>query len=272
MIKLSKCILTHSLIFAASAAPLSAEVNIFGDTDNDTGLAGYLYDLKFDNENEPSKLVDSKGKFDAKKFYKLFEDLIKKEFDDKTMAEYKIADECCYFRYLSVKLTQAKLAPTAFGSSYIDPTGIVIIYEGIIEEAPQKEFRFAGTFDDAMVIFVNDKVVFYSAYQDFNRYEPDEESNQRKDGSPRGLAYGDYITLNKDDTVKIVLAEVPGGSIGGTLQVQLKSFRYDLNSFKDPILHPFSTIAIKRDEEKELKSSGYQYEYNRMPEFVFKKD
>ena len=228
-----------SIIAALTLLGSANEQTAFGDQSFETGFSGFLYDLKQDMEGETTE-VGEPGGSSFNKFYDAFEDLIRKKFSDKELGKYRIADETNSLKYFAVPSLQADQAPTEFGSSYIDPKQIIMVYKGTVESAPAQELRFGGVFDDAMCVLVNGKVVFYiSRHEDQLRYKPKTPSRQRKKEGVNYVGYGDYIRLKKGDEVTLVAAEIPGGQIGGHLLVQLKNYQYDLNSYKDPIVHPF---------------------------------
>gem|GEM_PF-4962381 len=214
------------------------ETNYFGYRQN-TGLIGYLYDLKPDDfEESEGPLNRARMKVSVNAFYEEFEPLMRKKLRESDFNKYVKAEESAYLKFLNVPIIDAKDAPKEFGSSYIFPEQIVMIYEGEIEKAPKEKFRFAGTFDDLLCVFVNNKLVFYVSYQeDKLRYKPDEISNQREQAGRQGIrhtAYGEYIKLKKGDEIKICIAEIPGGLITGRLQVQMSNVEYEENKFEDP--------------------------------------
>jgi len=154
--------------------PLLAEKTAFGSLEYNTGFTGNLYNLKADQNGDKTDVNSNSS------FYEAFGDLIRKKFSDKALAKFQIADEANDLRYLNVNSMKASEAPTEFGSSYIDPQQIIIVYKGTLESAPVKPIRFAGVFDDAMCVLVNGKVVFYvSRHEDELRHKPKEESNRR---------------------------------------------------------------------------------------------
>lgn len=262
----------HLLFFFFLQALLCwSEQDFFGNTKDATGLYGYLYDLKNDPELNPTSVTQN-GNVNTQEYYDKLESLLRKGLREKDLEKYRIADEVCNFEYMAIRNAKADVAPAAFGSAYIDPKGILIVYQGIVKKAPSKEFRFAGYFDDAVSVIVNGKVVFYSAWQDANRLKPEEESNGRKEGNPTSDAYGEYIRLKKGDDVKIAFAEVPGGHILGALKVQMKRFDYAENGKEDPILHPFVARKVDDDLIQEIKQSRVNLELRDIPEFIFEAD
>ena len=242
-----------------------AENDYFGADKEATGLLGFLYDLKNDSEDNPSEALG--GRSDTRKYYKELERLLENGLKDEDLNQYKIADTSCNFEYMAVSKSPADLAPAAFGSPSIEPKGILIVYSGVIEEAPEEEFRFAGHFDDALMVLVNGEVVFYNAFQDFNKYKPVQASSS----GVLGDAFGKFITLKKGDKVKVAFAEIPGGSIRGALKVELKKFNYKENRHGAPVIHPFVAREVDRKLEKEMEERGMEFEDRRIPEFIFVK-
>lgn len=239
----------------------------FGDTAFNTGFVGYLYDLKEDDKGKPTDVVESSSTLSG--FYDAFGSLIRKKFSDKSLGKYAAADEANSLKYFVVKSTKAEEAPAEFGSPYIKPKQIIMVYKGVLEEAPEEELRFAGVFDDAMCVLVNGKLVFYvSRHEDELRYKPEEVSNRRKKDGVSYVGYGDYLKLRKGDEITLVAAEVPGGSMSGRLLVQLKDFEYEKDKHEDPILHPFVCSELTDDDEKFLKQN--QTTVEELPVFKFK--
>lgn len=264
-----KFLLIHSLLLTSLLhAQDEKQNNFFGSIEHETGLSGYLYDLKTTADNKPSELIEHKEGTKTG-FYELFQKLIRKKFSHKELGKYFQGEDENHLKYLYVQGFSAEEATKEFGSDYIDPKQVIMVYTGEIEQATKKKFRFAGVFDDAMCVFVNDKMVFYvSRHEDELPYKPDAVSNRRKKEGVNHIAYGDEITLRKGDKVTIVLAEVPGGSISGRLLVQIDKFRYEEDKHEDPILHPF--ITEKLDDEDIAKLKNKPLELDRIPVFKFK--
>ncbi|MEP2777224.1 MAG: hypothetical protein ABJQ29_01695 [Luteolibacter sp.] len=271
---LSLLLLPAALLTSPARADEAAH-GPFGNNSLITGMRGNLYDLKNTPERELTDVAPNGG-VNSDECYEAIEDLAKKGFRQKDLDEYRIGDTSCDMKYLSFGITGADAAPAAFGSPEIDPTGIIILYKGVIEEAPQEEIRFAGLFDDAMLVLVNDKVVFFTAWvEDKTKYKSKEISKQRKarlkgdEGVGMGDAYGDYIQLRKGDVIQIAIAEIPGGHIGGALKVQVKGKTYETDKFGDPILPPFVVGELTENEKNALGNSGTQFNMNDIPVFKF---
>ncbi|MGJ8671757.1 hypothetical protein [Rubritalea sp.] len=264
--------LIPSLLCGLGHLAIAQENIAFGSSAFETGFVGNLYDLKQDEEGKPTEVGEARDSKMA--FYEAFKDLIRKGFSDKSLSEYRMADEANELKYLIVPRMKAEEAPTVFGSSYIDPKQVIIVYKGVIKKAPSKSLRFAGVFDDAMCVLVNGKLVFYvSRHEDELRYKPADVSNRRKESKSGGLddiAYGEYIELKKGDELTLVAAEIPGGGISGKLLVQLERGRYQEDSFEDPKLPPFFCGDPSREDLATLKSLGVAVDD--IPEFEFERE
>ena len=262
--------LTASVTLMLSHSGFSQD-HYFGKFEGYTGLIGTLYDLKLDGKGRNTKVShDGKG-VNKEAFYKELDKLIRGDFATKRLEKFRTGDEQQDLMYLVVDYQKADFLPGGFGSPYIDPKGLLICFEGTIESAPEAEVRFAGYFDDVMMVMVNDKLVFYSVWNNYGRRKAFGESNRRKqsDTGTNGDNYGEYIKLKKGDKLKLVFAEVPGGNVGGALKVQLKGKEYKMDHFEDPILHPFVTKELDADNIALLKKSKYQLDLKEVPVFKF---
>lgn len=252
ILALTLCILNMSL----------AEKTAFGSDSYETGFTGYLYNLKNKPDGKKTKVRDTSS------FYKAFDKLAKIKFADEALFKYQTADESNDLKFLNIKKTDADQAPTEFGSSYIDPKQIIMVYKGVLEEAPKKRIRFAGLFDDVISVLVNGKMVFYAAYHKSKIKYKTIESNRRKKHGHTQFGFGEYVTLKKGDEITLVLAEVPGGLIGGCLMVQEEGFEYKKDSYEDPVLHPFVCADLSPQERKSLSK---KFETRDIPKFSFEK-
>lgn len=269
-------LMATSLLSFHSAADEEDTLPLFGSDIEYTGLTGNLYDLKSDPDGDFTDVAPD-GKVNYEECYEAIEDLIRKGFRQEDLEDYRIGDTSCDFKTLALKYTDASAAPAAFGSPEIDPTGLIIVYKGTVEEAPEKEIRFGGWFDDVMIVLVNGEVVFYTCWrEDMTRYKSEDFGNQRakkikETGGKTGIgdAYGEYIQLKKGDVFQVVIGEVPGGNIGGVLKVQVKDKHYKEDNHDDPILHPFVAGELSRDQEKALEATNLGFNLRQIPEFKF---
>ena len=230
--------LVTSIILMLSHSGFSQE-DYFGKFEGYTGLIGTLYDLKLDKKGRDTKVSHDGKAVDKTAFYKELDKLIRAKLETEKLEKFRTGDEQQDLMYLVMKFQKADFLPGGFGSPYIDPKGLLICFEGTIESAPEAEIRFAGSFDDTLVVMVNDKLVFYSAWDNFGRRKAFGESNKRKktSRSERGASgdnYGEYIKLKKGDNIKLAFAEIPGGYVGGALKVQLKGKEYNCLLYTSP--------------------------------------
>lgn len=261
-------ILTLTFFTALFTQAEEQESSYFGYYDKDTGLKGFLYDLKTTYKNEPSELGESKNDVKAA-YYEVLGSLIRKKFKQSELSKYLQAEESNYLKFLYIPTISAEGTTKEFGSAYIEPKQVVIVYEGIIEEAPEGKFRFAGVFDDVLCVMVNDKIVFYASYQEKElRYKPTKISNRRKTEGVKYMAFGKDITVRKGNNIKIILGEVPGGKVDGSLHFQMENVEYKKDAHDDPILHPFITDELTDEERKKLPAN--RFNLDKIPVFKFK--
>ncbi len=259
-------LLIITILLCVTTFSFAKETWPFGSEDTNTGFRGIIYDLKQDRDNEITKVGKAGNK--TMGFYDGFKDLIRKKFSDNGLKKYFKGDRKVYLKYLLVKKMPAADVPDKFSSDYISPERLIIVYKGTIEEAPTESFRFGGVFDDAICVLVNGKVVFYvSRHKDILRYKPKAISNKRRNSGVDHTAYGDYIKLKKGDEVTLVVAEIPGGKVGGQLLVQLEKHEYAKDSSGDPKLHPFICDDATEEDLKKIKDAGLETE--NIPKFRF---
>jgi hypothetical protein len=157
-----------------------------------------------------------------------------------------------YSSYWMIAMGPASNAPKSFGvEGEIEPSGILALYEGTYRPSRSMEMRFCGSADDAIIIRLDDKIVF-----DGSRSNEYSKFDLNKNGRHRALAgmntptyFGDWIKLDasKSYDLKILLAEVPGGLFGCALFYQLKKDEDDQK------FRLFSTKAFTAEEKKLLR-------------------
>jgi len=264
-------ILGACLGFGQTTTPFGVVMNDETKESGETGgMVGHLYDLKTDKDGEKTNVVMSNGLVNQATFKDALLELIESNFKEEDLSEYFIAESDLAFTNLFFKNIKAKEAPEAFDCSYIDPSGLLIIYEGVIEKAEMGEFRFVGAFDDILHVYLNDKLVLDGSYHNWTEFKyEDEHPHAYLTGI--GNKYGKWVRMKPGDRLRIVLAEVPGGHMGGGLQIQEKDRKYRKDDHDHPILAPFCLEKLSRDDKKRLESYGAPVDIRRIPEFRIKK-
>lgn len=233
------------------------------------GLIGTLYDLKQDRKRKD--LVYGPGSNDriqiAKEAIETITDKRYKidAFDDWYQSKKKLG-----FTYLAIPSIHATEGPKAFDvERYVKPSGWLVHYTGTISAPASGQWRFAGVFDDILIVRINGKTVFESS---FGRYDPKwlpEDKTTHPSPFKKSISYGDWVRI-KEARIDILIAEVPGGWVGGTLLIQKRGEKYEEQDGR-PILPVFSVVKLSKKDWKRLEGSefeGFQYSKEEVPFFT----
>jgi len=215
------------LILVSAGLCLAQTTTPFGVVlDEETGgMRGDLYNLKMDKNGDKTDVVMSNGLVNQGRVKDILLDLIKKDFKKEELEEYASGEYGLAFTNLFFKNIKAAEAPEAFGCGYIEPSGLLIVYEGEIAKSELGEFRFVGAFDDILHVYLNNKLVLDGSYHNWTGFEyEDEHPHAYLTGTSN--KYGKWVNIKQGDKLRIVLAEVPGGKMGGGLQIQEKDRKY----------------------------------------------
>ncbi|PXA03990.1 hypothetical protein DDZ13_08055 [Coraliomargarita sinensis] len=209
-------------------------------------LEGTLIDLKRDKNGDPTNLNGMSQRVDAIR-----------DFTDGTWTasrwtnKFYSAENKLYASYWIIGMGSASKAPRSFGvEGEIEPSGIVAYYEG--SYVPQKDMRmrFCGAADDAIIVRLNSRIVFDgSRSNEYSKYDVTDDDRPYAPpiaGMNTKTAFGDWISLERGESydLKILLAEVPGGSFGCMLYYQTK---------EDETMRVFSTKPFTTEEKKMLR-------------------
>lgn len=207
-------------------------------------LEGTLIDLKRDEDGDPTNLNSKGQRISAIR-----------DFTDGTWTasrltnKYYSAENKLYASYWIISMGPASKAPRSFGvEGEIEPSGIVAYYEGTYKPTEDMRMRFCGAADDAIIVRLNSRIVFdgsrNNGYSEFDL--ADHEQDPPIAGMNTKTTYGDWISLEAGDAydLKILLAEVPGGSFGCMLFYQLRG---------EDKLRVFSTKPFTAKEKRLLR-------------------
>ena len=267
-------IIKSTLLTALFSLPLLADVSPFGVlVEGDMqGMWGDLYNLKEKIDGSKGEVFSGDGKVNEAPFGKLLRSLAEDQFSKERLSEYVTGEVNLAFTNLIVPRINAKEAPEAFGVGYMDPSAILIIYEGKIETAPMGKFRLAGYFDDVLQVYLNDDLILDASHNPYySDFKPSEVHPKSLLGKP--YRYGSYVEFKKGDNLKIILAEVPGGQCGGALFIQKEGQKYKKDDWDFPILPPFCLEKLSTKDKKRIR--GYKFpvetQGTKIPEFRVKK-
>lgn len=207
-------------------------------------LEGTLVDLKRDEDGDPTNLNSKGQRITAIR-----------DFTDgiwtasKLTNKYYSAENKLYASYWIISMGPASKAPRSFGvEGEIEPNGIVAYYEGTYKPTEDMRMRFCGAADDAIIVRLNSRIVFDGSrdngYSDFDLN--DHEQGTPIAGMNTKTTYGDWVSLRAGQSydLKILLAEVPGGSFGCMLFYQLRG---------DDKMRVFSTKPFTSEEKGKLR-------------------
>jgi hypothetical protein len=215
----------------------------FGYTGRTAGtLEGTLVDLKRD----PSGNSISTNRIGAIR-----------EFTDGTWTVSRLTEKFyaaknkLYASYWIITMGSAAKAPQSFGvEGEIDPSGIIAYYEGTYTPDQDMRMRFCGAADDVIIVRLNSKIVFdgsrNNTYSKYDVTDKDRPYANPIAGMNTRTAFGDWNSLQagKPYDLKVLLAEVPGGSFGCMLFYQIKG---------DDKMRVFSTKQLTTEEKKLLR-------------------
>ena len=254
-----------------------APVTFFGKRGGD-GLAGTLYDLKQDGDRKPIE-------YNPNDYAAIVAKAAERKFAPTAMKEYYHASQQMSFTFLTVPYMAAEEGPKAFNvEKEVQPRGWYVHYTGVINPPVNGEWRFVGNFDDALVVYINNKCVFDGSWLNignFGEKTPDPEIKQPFGGPPvltptQHCYAGKWVRLNGPAKIDIVVGERPGGRVGGLLLVQNKKGKYRERPDGSPILPVFTTTKpdvgdISRMKQFISTKPEFELELDNIPVFEVKK-
>lgn len=217
----------------------------FGYTGKTEGtLEGTLVDLKRDRSGDPTNLNSKGQRIQAIR-----------DFTDSSWSVSRLtnkfysAENKLYASYWIITMGPASKAPKSFGvEDEIEPSGIVAFYEGAYTPREDMRMRFLGAADDAIVVRLNNRIVFdgsrSNGYSEFDLN--DHEQSPPIAGMNTKTTYGDWVSFKAGTSydLQILLAEVPGGEFGCMLFYELRG---------DDKKRVFSTKPITGEERRQLE-------------------
>jgi len=152
-----------------------------------------------------------------------------------------------YASYWMIRFGSASRAPQAFGvEGEIAPTGIVAYYEGSYMPTENMNMRFCGMGDDVLIVRLNSRTVLDASWEPGYSKLQFNQDGPKLPGIPKPIRNGEWLNLKAGETydLKILVAEIPGGSFGCFLFYQIKG---------EEKLRVFSTKPITNEEKKVLR-------------------
>lgn len=221
------------------------------------GMAGTFYDLKQNPQRKPTNYTDSEAAY-----AEIINDAAVKKFVPETMKNYYAASQKMSFTFLAIPNMAATEGPKAFAvEKEVEPRAWFVHYTATIEAPEPGEYRFVGFFDDALLVYINNKIVLDGSWYPIHDHgEKRRDADIRQDfGGPQVAANrhayaGKWFKVSGPVRLDIVVGERPGGRVGGMLLVQNKKTKYPKRADETPILPVFSMIKPDMADMQRLAS------------------
>ena len=229
------------------------------------GLVGSFYDLKQDRKRKPTGITGAS----TPRFHDIMRDAARSKFSTSVLGKYYKAPLQMSYTILAVPTMDANEGPTAFNvQKEVQPKAWLVHYTGRVAPPKSGKWRFVGFFDDALVVFVNGKVVFDGSWEHCFQ-EPGVRQNFGGPALANGkqAVAGNWVDLSGPFRIDILVGERPGGQVGGALMVERQGDSYKKRGDGSPILPIFSTIHL--DSKTRSRLRDYPYEFDK-DEAVFK--
>lgn len=240
-----------------------------------SGMQGSFYDLKQTDKKSDTKLgkfykESGNGRGRIEVYKSEIRSLARGKYSLTRLAKYYKANLELTFTHVVMGNSKAHIAPAAFGvEKEVEPSGLLIIYEGKLAADAPNDIKFTGRYDDLLVVYVNNKVVFDGSWSD---HTGDFDKGEDVPGATmfnkvKMRRNKKFISLRKGDDIRIVIGESPGGYVGGGLFVEEEGVKYKKNKDGQNILPPFCAEPLDSSDIKKLKKINYPMELNDVPVF-----
>ena len=194
------------------------------------------------------------------------------------------APDTLYLTQIAIPLSDADSAPKHFNvADKVKPSGWLIHYHGEVILDRDMTFRFVGTGDDYLGVFVKGRCRLVAAWPGvrphlIGKWEPSEPiSAEEPTPLPGGpLTKGDWVKVKKGEKVQfdIGIGECPGGKVGFVLMVEEKDAKYRTMANGQKILPVFTTETISDQARERVKKAfpNWEFEWEKVPVFPVAKD
>lgn len=240
---------------AAGGGAASGKVirSLFGqNTSVPAALRGTMYDLKQAKNGATTDQLKFLREFAAANFRRSM------------LKDYYQARQQLFATQLYIPNMRAEEAPKAFAAEKeVEPKNWIILYEGQFAAPDSGTYRFVGSADDVLLVRVNGKVVLDgSRVTSGSNNRPPAPFTDWKPGSgdilPASmglqsglLVNGSWMELQAgvNNTIEIVIGEIPGGYFGVYLFIEKQGKKYDTDPRRGgaPILPLFRTTRGEDD-------------------------
>lgn len=228
--------------FGSGAVQGFTGMTFFGKLGGD-GMPGTFYDLKQNRDRKPTGYTDSEAAY-----AQIINNAADKKFAETTMKDYYKAMQQMSFTFLAIPNMSANEGPKAFAAEKeVEPRAWFVHYTSTIEAPEPGDYRFVGFFDDALIVYINNKPVLDASWYPIHDHgDKKRDTDLRQDfGGPmvapgRHAYAGKWFKFSNPVKIDIVIGERPGGRVGGVLLVQNRKEKYAKRDDGTPILPVFA--------------------------------
>ncbi|MCW1922874.1 hypothetical protein OKA05_09955 [Luteolibacter arcticus] len=194
------------------------------------------------------------------------------------------APDILHLTQIAIPLSDAGSAPKFFNvADKVKPSGWLIHYRGEVVCNRDVNFRFVGTGDDYLGVFVKGRCKLVAAWPGvrphvIGKWEPAEPiSTSAPTPLPGGpLTSGDWIRAKKGEKLEldIGIGECPGGKVGFVLMIEEKDVEYRTTSNGQKVLPLFTTESITDTVRERVVADfpNWEFEWDKVPVFPVSKD
>lgn len=227
---------------------------MFGSISSD-GLQGRFYDLKQTKDRKPSGVnVGNSGQY-----YGVLRDYGASKFDPDKVKKFYVAEQKMSFTNLLIPDMSANIGPKAFNvEKEVEPKGWFVHYTGRVVPPESGTYRWVGKFDDVVMVYVDDKLVFDGSWEPDKKAEVSNAFGKLACANGKPAVAGDWKNLSGAFKVDVYVGERPGGTIGGALLIEKKGEKYKKRSDGSPIIPLFSVVPLSDAVKKRVKDSKFE--------------
>ena len=231
-------------------------------------LIGILVDLKRDGAGNPR----------TPSYWNDVSSVVSKDFSAEALANFYVVPKRVALTHVLIPMQDAGNGPKAFGAGdQMKPKEWFAYYTGELKPTEKARYRFAGYFDDCIMVRIDGKTVFEcvcdhmpgkggSNRSPMSGWGP---SDQSVIGEWRGmrnndrLVVGDWFAVEPGKKIKmdLVIGERPGGIIGGMLLIQKEGEEYPKDGER-PILPLFASRPLSVAEKDRIAADRYKFGSN----------
>lgn len=227
-------------------------------------LIGILVDLKRDGAGNPR----------TPSYWNDVSSVVSKNFSPESMANFYVVPKKVALTHIFIPMQNASNGPRAFGAGdHMQPKEWFAYYTGEIKATEKARYRFAGFFDDCIMVRIDGKTVFECVCDRMPRKNGSNKSPMSgwgpSDQSVIGewcgsrpndrLVVGDWFVAEPGKKLKmdLVIGERPGGIIGGMLLIQKEGVEYPKDGNR-PILPIFASRPLSVNEKDRIGQNAYK--------------